>query len=625
MNKTIHSVIIGTSTVDGVRELHDMENVATFDAGFADASIDPTTLHFTNAANKKVRELHTANPLECPLFTPKTDGYGIIADSKYAIDFSTMRFLSAVELEAQVFRLAGAPNFEKSAAGLSMQLLKDVGALVSTDFRNVPYVNENRKRALEQSVFALQAIQIQKSIFDEVFKLVNIAGDILSGAAVVTIPAAVMAVVNLLTTLVNLALLIKKFIELIIENRELLLPPVRLHRGISLYQYLQKGTSYLGLSLQMGDALTDICKRITLTPSKSDEVGMKMTIPDSFLDFALNTVSNPGDGLLRPSDFGYTLGEAIDLVKTKFNAKSAIKDGVYHLRWKGDPFWLNAPAYTIPNVLTEQAMDNDNGWTEYNYSDIISRYLISYAKDESDYHTLTDTNNRMAEVIYSHPITDKKRSLLKGLTDVQIPYALCVRKGPNDGIFSGVFSNISTLINSFKDTIQSIYDANPGLQQVALPILDILGIDKWNQEGALLIENHYFSTPKIVLLDNESGRIPLNFASEIGADALWTNWHSWNAMSPGWKNPSKPSETNQKIIFRNVRIPFGIKNWQKTIINSNCTVPGYGRGEFISIKWKNGADFAVCDFFAYKTWAPNLTGKLYKIAPTNVLLANPSV
>lgn len=624
MNPTIHSATIGTATVYGIRELHDMENVATFDAGFADAAIDPTTLHFVNDANKKIRELHLANPLECPVFVPKTDGFGIIADNKYAIDYSTMRLLSDVELEAEVFRLAGAPNFEKSAAGLSMQLLKDKGVFEATDFQNVPYVEENRKRYLEQTAFALQALQIQKAIYDEIFKLVNIAGDILSGAAVITAPAAIVAVANLVTTLISLSLLVKKLIQLTFDNRELLLPPVRLHKGINWYQYLTKGAEYLGLDLQMGDELTDLLKRIVLTPSKSDEIGLKTTIPTSALDHALGTLNNPGDGLLRPSDFGYTLGEAIDLVKTTFNAKSAIKDGVYHLRWKGDTFWQNAPAFAIPDVLIEQAMDNQNGHIEYNYDEIVSRYLIQFAKDDTDLHTLTDVNNRMAEVIYDHPVTDKKRSLLKGLTDVEIPYALCVRKKSNDGILSGVFKVITNLVNSFQGEIQFIYDANPGLAQVAAPILDVIGLDKWNQEGALLVENNWFGTPKMVLLDDK-GRIPKDFMSQIGADALWTDWHSWNSMAPGWKNPDNPDETNQKIIFRNVRFPFGIEDWQETIINSNCIVPGYGKGEFFNIRWKNGGDFATADFFAYKTWATNLTAKLYKIDTTNLLLGNPSV
>lgn len=624
MEPTIHSAIIGTTQVNGVRELHNMQTVATFDAGFADAAIDPTTLRFVGDANKKVKDFFAANPLQCPLFTPKTQGFGIIQDQKYAIDFSTMRILSAVECEAQVFRLSGAPNFEKSAAGLSIQLMKDLGLFSATDFVNVPYTEESRKRAMEQTAFALQAIIIQKSIFDEIFKLVNIAGDILSGAAVITIPAAIVAVANLLTTMISLGILVQKLIQLTYDNRELLLPPVRLHKGISWYQYLLKGTQHFGLTLEMGDALTDLLKRLVLLPSKSDAVGLKTTIPTSALDHALNTLSNPGDGLLRPGDFGYSLGESIELVKKTFNAKSAIKDGVYHLRAKKDPFWKQLPSFNIPDVLIEQALGSENGHIEYNYNELVSRYLISFAKDSTDKHTLTDVNNRMAEVIFDHPITDRKRSLLKGITEVDIPYALCVRKSGNDGLLAGVFTVIAGLVNSFQDEIQAIYDLHPGLAAVAAPILEKIGIDKWNQDGALLVENHWFSTPKMVLLD-EKGRIPKNFTTEIGADALWINWHSWESMAPGWKNPDNLDDTNQKIVFRNVRFPFGITDWEKTIVNSNCIVPGYGKGEFYNIKWTNGGDHATADFFAYKTWAPNLKGALYKIDTTTLPLGNPNV
>lgn len=619
---TLHTAIIGTTQVYGIRELNDMQNVATFDAGYADASIDPTTIRFVNDANKLVRELQIANPLEAAIFIPKTSGYGLMVDSKYAIDYRTKRDLSAVECEAQIFRLAGAPNFEKSAQGVSITLLKQKLALVDSDFRNVPYVLESRKRILELAVLSIQILQIQKSIFDEIFKLVNIVSDILSGAAIITIPAGIAAILNLIRTLINLGVLIQKTIQLIVDNRELFFPPIRYHKGINLYQYLEKATQFLGLELQMGNELTDLCKMAVLVPSKNDEVGTKTMIPTNDVDLFLSFLPDIGDGLLRPSDFGYTFGEAIDLVKMTFNARSAIKNGVYHLRAKKDPFWLNAPSYVIPDVLIEQALNQSNGYTEYNYEEIVSRYLISWAKDETDYHTLTDTNNRMAEVIYDHPITDRQRSLLKGITEVNIPYALCVRKKSSNMLFSLVFERLVEIVNSFQDEIQQLYAEFPQLEAVAAPILDQLGLDAWISEGAILVENHFFGTPKFVIL-NEDGRIPLNFESSIGANALWHNWHSFNSMAPGWKNISNPSESNQKIIFREVKIPFGIEDWNKTIINSNCTVPGYGRGEFLNIKWSNGHDFATADFFAYRTFAPNLTGTLYVIAPNNVPLVPP--
>ena len=612
---TLHSAVLGTTEVYGIRELNNMANVATFDAGFADASIDPTTIRFVNDANQKLRELRLQNPLQCPFFIPKTEGFSLIADQKYAVDLSTIRYLSAVETEAQVFKYTSAPRFETSAAGLSMLLLKNEGAFANTDFVNVPYTQENRTRILELLTLGLLLIQIQKSIFDEVFKIVNIVSDILSGAAIITIPAGVVATLNLVTSLINLVVLINKFILLITDNIELIMPPIRLHKGINLYQYLLKGCQYMGIGLQMGDTLTSLCKQIVLTPSKSDEVGLKTSAPVSPSDLVLGLLPNQGDGLLRPSDFGYTLGEAIDFVKNRFNCRSAIKDNVYHLRTKKDPFWLQSPSYVIPDVLIEQALNYDNGWYEYNYNDIVCRYLISYAKDETDMHTLTDTNNRMSEVIFDHPIDDRKRTLLKEITEVDIDYALCVRKGKNP--FDTVFLSIVNLVNSFKDVLQPIFDANTILGQ-SLPLLETMSIENWVQEGALLVENNFFGKPKVVLLD-ENGRIPNGFEKIIGADALWTNWHAFNSMAPGWKNPAFPNQSNQKIIFREVKIPFGITSWQETIVNSQCVVPGYGGGEFIKINWNTGNDHAIVDFFAYTNWAPDLTGELWKIQPENTV------
>lgn len=615
---TTHSAQIGNSVVYGVRELHDMDQVATFDAGHADAAIDPTTLKFVNDANKAIRELLALNPMEAPEFRLKTEGYSVVADQLYAIDYRTLRFLSDVECEAQVFRLDSSVNFEKSAAGVTMLLLKDKGFLTNTDYRKVPYVFEDRKRILQQITFYTQSLSILQSIYDTVFKMVNISSDIWSGAAVVTAVAAIVAVANLIQLFAQLAVLIVQLIKLIKANRELLMPPVRYHIGINLYQYLVKGCMYLNMNFETNEDLKNKLSRIALLGSKSDEVGEKTDSPLSNIDIDGATLPLPGDGLLRPSDYGYRLGQAFEYVKQKFNCKSACKDGNYHIRPKNDPFWTQTPAHVIPSVNVEEALNYQNGYTEYNYSDVRSRYLIEYAKDDSDLHTITDVNNRMSELIYDHPVSERRRSLFIGdnsVTDVQLPYALCVRKLQYSGIYSGVFADILNLVNTFNSEIGQTQSGQPVLLQVLPPSFPGFNLDEWIQEGALLVENHYFSTPKIVYLDPDINRIPANFADEIGADALWINYHSWESMAPGWKNLDNPNESNQKLIFRNVKIPFGILNWQQTIVNSQCTVSGYGDGEFISIKWNTGHDFAVCDFFIYQNWAPNMTADLYKIAP----------
>lgn len=615
MEPTLNSAIIGSGQVYGVRELHSIENVATFNAGFADAVIDPTTLHFVNDANQAVRNLFAINPLEAPDFIPKTEGYSIVCDQKYAIDFRTLRIFSPVECEAQVFRISGAPTFEKNASGVSMQLLVDKGFLVDSDFRQVAYAMEDRKRIMAQVTLGIQLLAIQKSIFDEIFKMMNIAADLVTIGVLI-------AILNLIATWIQLALLIDKTIQLVIDNRELLCQPLRNHVGVNWYQYLKKGCDYLNVSLEMGDELKTLVSKITLLPSKADEVGLKTSIPVSTLDYVMGTTPLVGDGMLRPNDFGYTLGEAFALVKKTFNAKSAIKGATYHLRAKKDPYWIQSPAYTVPDVLVESSLNYENGYTEYNFNELVSRYLISYQKDETDYQTLTDTNNRMAEVIYDHPGTDRKKNLLTGLEDVEIPYALCVRKPAYDGIYSGVFKKVVDLINTFQDELQTIIDQFPVLNQVATTVLNNIGINNWLQEGALLVENHFFDQPKMVLLDPETNRIPTDYAKQIGADALWSNWHAFNCMASGWKSPTNQALTNQKRYFRSVRIPFGIKDWQKTIVNSQCNVIGYGAGEFLSIRWNTSEDHATCDFFVYENWAKQLTATLYKIKPVKEKIIN---
>jgi hypothetical protein len=615
--KTTVSAILGGIEVNGIRELREAEILATFDSGNVEASITTNTMRFVGQADTRLRELFNENPLEGPTFVPVITNGSLLIDQSYWIDFSTLRHLSPVESEVTIHQDTGSPSFERRASGLTMQLLKEKGILGNSDWVKVPYIVKNRKRLLEFLNLQIQLLQVSKSIYDEVFKLVNIVSDIASGLWVTTAAAGVVALVNLTNTIIQLVLLTVQFVKLILDTQKVLFPPIRYHFGINTLNYLQKGCEFLGLKVDVG-SLEWYLQRDNLCGSKYDQVGP--TAVSIELDEAIKDEPLPGDGLLNPSDFGYTLGELIALIKRKYYCRAGIIDGVYHLKPFNDPFWNTAPDYIMPDVLIEEALNYSNGFQTYNYEDLVSRTLISYQKDESDYHTISDVNNRMAEVIWTATVDNELHNLLKGIDDVQIPYALCVREPEKDNLFTN-FLNIEKVFNTYEETLSNIYEKFPALKAVPLPAILKKPSLFFIKKGAMVVENHFFSVPKMVWLDPVTGRIPEDFIDYVGADALWRDFHSYKSMSDGWKGAG----SNQRLVFKEVKIPFGLNDWNTTIGNSSFLSPTYGEGEFDRISWSPDKDVATVDFHIFTNWIPKglLRGDLFKLAPDVIKELNP--
>jgi len=616
---TTISILLDGDQVEGIRELYESELSATFDEEFNLPRFDPTTISFTGQANERLLELWNGLPSEGPDFVPLVSDGTLVFEKKYFVDLRSLVFFSDVESQAGI-REDNVFTFIDDAESLTILLMQSEGLWTNADRVKIPYIVENRKRLLEFMQLQQAIIVVSKSIYDEVFKMVNITSDMFSGYWFTTVGALAVAISNLISTLINLVILTIQLVKLLIDLFKLIFPPIRYHFGINLYNWLRKGTEKLGYTLEVGDDYQKVLEQINICPSKSDEVGppaIFFELPES-----IAPTINAGDGLLRPKDFGYTLGQAIRGTKLLHKTKVAVIDNVVHLRPKNDPFWQNGAVYNLPDVLIEQAMDYQNGTSRPDYDSMWTRTLIEYQEDPSDLHTLTDSNNRVAEFIYS-PITieNQKRVNLKGIDDNQIPWALCVPKPKKDNLISNKI-DLEELFDTMQGIIDSLFENNPVLSLESSegpPNLEELASLIFIKKGALLVENHFFSVAKLVVLEEDKNgilRIPDNYTEIVGADALFNNYHSYDANVPGFR---EGDETNQKIIHENVRVPFGIEDWNGLKENSWFNSP-FGKAQMRQVKWKITEDFATIDFHTFTTWNKNLQGKLFKIGPTNALV-----
>lgn len=576
------------------RDFRDLEILATFqtenEGGLSEtvqANITTSEFSFVNTNESKPKTAIDNWMLYLP-----TEGMpleiSIVGDSsthsafKGYLDLRTIQYKSDVEVSCQIKQDNGLASLDRRLRGITMELLFQEGAITSTDFSHIPYIIENRKTLIEKVFLVSQTYVIIKTGFDEIHKILNIASDI-------TTAGIVQALINLGVTIANLILLIARLVDLLGQIKDSFFPPIRYHKGITLYKAIQKAVAYCGFTLDCG-SFASILQKTHLCPSKNDEIGLEVPFGTE-------------PGLLKPSDFGYVASDLFTLCNQLFFTKTAIQGSTLILRPFNDPYWTQSASYVMPSTKIEQAFVR-NGIKTINYDELYSSRIIKYSTDDSDLWTLTNVGEQIS-VTTVKPITvnSQNRVLLTGSEQINIPYALCVRKDTIDDLLDQFFGTSEELEDA-KGTIKDYFNSVADILGVAFPVLgSFIEVIK-GRTGCMKIENHYFSTPKIVYL--ESGRIPENFYSIIGAKALNTNYHSYKSFVPGVRNPSNPGDTNAKIVYNDVRVPMGIDDFLTIISNSYFNVSSGGIGKFTSVKWRPDRDDAVVSFYVQNQWITNI-------------------
>ena len=524
-------------------------------------------------------------------------------DFDFYTDFTKMKFLSAVETSVAMIKESSLNQFNFRAEGITMLSMEQKGILSLVDRQNFPYVVENRKTLLEKIQILSQGFGVLKSLADEVHKIINIASDL------PTLGGAIPAAINLTVTITAIGTLFQRLKTLFQEIQDSFFPPVRYHSGIKPKNFIEKTViNYMGYSnVEFGTFGTwpQIIEQLTWLPSKNNEIGLPVN------------GGNPISGILKPTNKGYYLAGTIETLKDQFRLKDAIINNVYHLRPAKDPFWTSNSGYVMPNVLVEENPAG-NGTKRPNYEDIKAVTDIHYLTDDSDLHTLDDlvneqnpnTTGKLYSVTTVRPVnvTNQRRVLLNGSKTVEIPYCLAVRKDQLDDLLD-LFVGSSAAIGAMKELIEERIQEFASIFAASNPAMEEFIVNLGNRTGAMKVENHFFSVPKMALLkDNLSGepRIVANFGDLIGAKALYNDFHSYDSFIPGKRNPNNLNETAAKFIFEGVRIPFGLNDFNTILNNAYFTTESGEEGKFIKCDWNVYGDFATIDYWIYNNWMNNI-------------------
>jgi hypothetical protein len=592
INMTLNGIPIST-----IRGLDGLELNAVYDIS-PRASINLDSVIFCNSDKSQnsdiLRNAHDTLPTEGALFEFEITDFVNSYAFKFICDYNRYKILSPSETEVGLF-LEDSENslIQYRGADINMAFLEDAGYLNSTHYVNFPYLVKNRKTGLEKIQLLSITFITTKTLYDEVFKLIAIATDIS------TILGSVIGVINLAQTLAALVLTVNRLVNLIKEARETFIPPIRYHSAISLKTYLTQAFNYLGYSVDFGTW----SENPILIPSKLDEIGLKT--PETTLEQS---------GILKPNNFGYNLAEAIELALKLCNGEIMIKESVVHLRPKSDPFWILGSGYIMPDTLIEQSVLENNGEKRLNRKDVYAGKSISYETDDSDRWTIQDaadgSNGNRRHTVIVEPITtvNAKRVNLNGFKEIKIPYCLVSRKDLVDEIIDKLIPDmvfgLFDLQETIKETFESYADELTGL----FPILETLESYVLFRDGTLRVENHFFTKPKIGILEVGSfGRylIPEDFNDKIGAKAIYNKYYTYDSLVEGVRNPLDLNDTNGKEVFENVEFKFNIKDFSLILNNAYFTTESGKLGRYTALNWKVLSDKVTANYWIQKNWLIN--------------------
>ena len=433
--------------------------------------------------------------------------YTIVTDSgitlEYYVDLAEGTTYRDFEIEVKIKKRKAYDNFFENADGLSFELMNSKGVVFP--FVDIPYliIADNQLElgvtlSLATYVMTKEAIQATKDLVTATRDLIeattpNIGlppapslGEIISLS--LALAAQLAYTLSVYTALYKLAQ----------DLFELLFPIVRYNKGCTIKNLIQKGCEYLGYTLD--STLLDEWDKLTLMPVPLVK-GKKGIFNFLKNDLAFSFTK----GYPTAQDTVSTLGELIKAVELWFNARTKVYNGVVQIERRD--YWKNISTNAILPALNIQ--DKRQGEYTLNTIEAWKRSYIHYQVDYSDINTIDFFDPTDAE--YStEPLSVINSDLvtIKGLNDINIPFALGIRKSR--------LSWIEEIAKAFFVLIDGVTGIFGGGTNYVAKIKNRIGVTQLSQQ--------YFGVTKVLYATN--GRQPENYVDKIKASNIYRNYHN---------------------------------------------------------------------------------------------------
>ena len=558
----------------------------------SDFSDNPDTLKITVDSVVLPREaydiikLHIAQVglFEGIPYRVEMDGVSI----EYYVDLTTGVRVRQHEVEVNIKKRNGHDNFFERADGTTFELLKKRGVQFTT--YDVPYfvIPDNQFETFLQLsvityIMAEQTYAVALEISADIAELVEVSTPIFGLASppfvgiVVSynVGGIIKASLILVARLIYFGLMLVALISLATQLYLVIFPPKRFLKGIYFRELLAKSCAYFGYTFE--SSLLDSEPNWALLP-----VPLVSGRPSQYEFLPEDVFPVFNKGIPTSSDSTPTLLAFLRGLETMFNARTIVRGGEVRLERRD---WLqNQTTLQLTPALSLQSKRDDE--FTYNTEDVWKRYYIHYRIDTQDSNTqdgLTyDNSDTELSTEATFPITNPDLVTIKGLNDVEIPFALACRKDK----LSFVEETARELLASI-DILTGLFGNGTNYEAQIT-----------SRKDAVRVSQQYFMQTKV--LYGELSAVNPNeiiqqqsYFDYVGASALWKKYHYINAI-----------QNNDFIIKENVRIRITQQDFVSLLDNNYAELNGV-LCEILQLEWIDEKSYAKITYKEPNNWADN--------------------
>jgi hypothetical protein len=487
---------------------------------------------------------------------------------QYYIDLSDDAVFRDHEIEVKIKRRKGYDNFFENADGTSFELMASKG--VQFPLIDIPFlvIRENQVESiigLSISLFSLTNILIQtiREISDTISEITEAVTPNVAVPPAPPLGHVIMLFVRATARIIYFGLLLIAIINLATQLFEIIFPKIRFLKGSTIKNLIESGCQFLGY--QLNSTLLNEWSNLAILPVPL--IKEKKSV-FQFIENDLNQSFTKGYPTAQ--DTTPTLGLLIEAVENIFNARTRVINGIVQIERRD--FWATQTQNQIVPALNLQ--DSRQSEIRFNTDAIFKRSYIRYLVDFADVHTLDNYDPTDAE-FSTEPtnVVNPDLVTIKGLNDIQIPFALGVRK------------NELNFVEKFAKTlfgiVDSVVNAVGGSSSFSAQIENRIGVTQISQP--------FFSQTK--LLYQVNGKQPVDYLDKIKAFSIYQNYHKIDEI-----------DLNGKQVIQNAPVRMSEQNFVNLLNNNFAEIDGVVC-EIISIRFNDEKSLATITYLVPNNYA----------------------
>lgn len=361
------------------------------------------------------------------------------------------------------------------------------------------------------------------------------------------------AALKLAVTLIYLTAIIIALVRLAQEMINLIYPRVRQFKAVELVTLIANGCRALGYDFN-SNFLKGI-KGLTLLP-----VPLKAKGTSFFSELFLQNSLAFSNGYPSAQDSIITLEQVISAMEQIFNLKTRVANN--EVRLEPATFWQPNPTVVKDEAFNVQG-DVESEFT-VNLNEQFKRKLLVWDVDNSDFHTLDDTDDTIREFDSRAtvlPARGEDLELLAGLERINIPFARAVRKG-----------GLNIVEQTMRVLAQGLDLFTNGSASARIT----------SRAGAMQISQLFFGKTKLLI--RNGSQVAENQNEIIGAKAL------------GKYHESTFVQKNLSKIYSQMPLRVTEGDFMALVKNNHLILESGKQIEIIAIEWSEESNFATVDY-----------------------------